>query len=547
MMRTIHVLVLEDDAASAKFIRDNLGESAIPNNAVNWVTRWDLCEKALKSERYDLVIADLWVYKDAKDEQNGGSGEFFCLDFLLGITESEEPPVPVIAYTGRHDIRSLNRFHNRICDFWDKHTQDADLYKFRMRKVFDLLERERRSTYFIRIMRDAISNRSHAGTPPLWSKEIVQMLDAYEEYHTHLDPISAMQVPLRTIASELKCDKSFDNAFTVLAGADAATSALIEKVRPHLYHSVNVFLLGYYLFNLTGIDWGRLLAIPNTWFAKELSRHGGDVDEALRIANGAWFLASLLHDVGIAIQYYDKIGNEMLNKIKSIDVTVLPKEIKKLQFIKDKFNAVNDTILSNSCVEVAGCLRTMEDTSDHGMGSCIYLGSQCSKEVKERLGESDAAIFTYIAAEAAGIHNMLDHDSLKKLDFATHPIAAMLVLCDGIQSWERQRLDFSVIKGEKIEKSELIKLVETQSGGHGPEISITVRYYPHLLVAHHKPSMDDCASKLQLALQKHVTAPLQKLMRFSGEVDLVPKFNVEFELSHQRLEFVSVPTIGKKQ
>lgn len=552
-MNRFSVLFLEDEEEHIKIM-----EGALNSNSkfitYTTVRMWDEAARLLKEERFDIVIADVFIFEDAKDAVKNPKGIFRCLEKLLEITESIYPPIPVAVYTGKEDINKIEDLLPRICDFWDKRQVSPGFLAFRISKIRDLIERERPDSLLIKMIREGIRAKAPTGDELLWGQKIEAMLDKYEEYDTAMDQAQTMSSKLSTIAGELGFSEHFTEGIRVLMEIDTAVSSLLVNSRPHLRHCMNTFLLGYYLLNLSDIDWKNILQDANNAFSGAVATDRANgftkadaVNRAWHNVNVAWFCASLLHDVGIVVEYQKTVSERLDELIGSLEVATLSKPHSFHKVSDETRQSMIDRIATISSEDVMKVIRRLADTntSDHGLVSSLFIAQHCYDEVKESSEEVAKGLLDALltAAEAVAIHNELTDPEMCKLDFGENLIAAMLVFCDSIQSWERESPDFSLLRGGQIDKVELCELntMIRKDGKIGPSISMTVRYYPHMGIARHTPSLDSCEEKLIGILQKHVIRPLKRKLRFSTQKELLPKFKVSFQLGMDEIERLEIP------
>ena len=225
--------------------------------------RWDLAKEDLKNEHFDLVIADLFLYKDEASSKES-RGTFSCLEELIEIVGERILDIPIVVYTDKQSLNSLKKYWNSVCDFWDKRQVDSEFLSFRIRKIRETIERERSASLLIKHMRAGIIENQEQNNLP-WEASINELLKEYEGYGYSLDQAKSILPPLRRIAGNLGIPNSFDKGFNVCLDIDTSISSLLS-IRPHLHHSIITFLLGYYLFNLSGIKWKEILNSDNTFF-----------------------------------------------------------------------------------------------------------------------------------------------------------------------------------------------------------------------------------------------------------------------------------------
>jgi len=537
----LKVLVIEDEIADKERLIqafDSL-KGIFYKHSYSWT---DAKEK-LATEVFDLVIADLFIFKDGRKE--GELGEFFCLDAVLEITEDKNPPIPVVVYTGRETLKSLEEYSNRIIDFWDKReVKDVYYLEFRMRKIREMFERERPSAVFIKKIRDGIQATEANSLP--WSTDIQAILSGYESYGSIKDQALSVLTPLSKIADDIGCEKSFRNAYDVTLSVDAPISSLLAS-RPHLHHSINTFLLGFYIINLSKIDWQSLIMSGNSPFVtrynEEQTHNGKDEASAWfsKELNSAWFIASMLHDCGMIVQKYTKVSGKIREIVNSLKITaplVVNEETVKVN--EEKAKHTKNEILRNSLPNISDYLEGRIATHDHGIMSAIYILNECNKEIVTNGGKSSVGI---IAAEAVALHNFSTDGSFPVLELANSPIASLLLICDAFQSWKRDLYVPSVFEGDLLGRVDLCKLDTTIDDKGHSTLNMSIRYLTSSMLANHRHSLDQCEASLVKIIQEQVKAPIRQRIKQNPSAPVKVGINFEFFLGYKRIEKLVIPVM----
>jgi hypothetical protein len=559
-MRDFFILVIEDDPDDRKRVTDAI-ELSTASERVRGIRfmatpsdNWEHAESLLKANRYDLVIADLFVFKDSAEREAGGRGAFDCKDALLEITESESPPVPVVFYTDKLSLSNLESYQSRICEFWHKEQVDEYFLAFRVRKIRDLLERERPGDLLIRSIREKLTAIAPDDTTVLWRDRLNEILAGYETYGIRTDQTKAMTTPIHAMAVELGFSECLRQGLSALRRIDIPASTLMRHSRPHYFHSLNTFLLGYYLFALADIHWKDLLLPHCRMF--DAAKIGGKgkkaaTETAWNETMAAWFAAGLLHDIGVSAAGIGDMFAELSELEEMLGVTEKADRNGAVSLKKDILAQTWSRFGSLKSDEgIVKFLQSMGDRIDHGLVSGLFLAHRCYDEAREKLRDDERARFLLVAAEAASLHNSFTEAAFPVLDFSTNPVAAMLVLCDAIQAWGREREDFGILREkdddkrpveQDIARVELCELASQQRKGSGPGVSVVVRYYLHSFLARHRPTSDGCKSDLGEILDEHVVGPLRKKLVFSGPKSLVPHISIHFFLGADLVTTCEIP------
>ncbi len=283
-------------------------------------------------------------------------------------------------------------------------------------------------------------------------KSIIWMLGEY----TH----SALKLPHRI---------DIQHHLLQVARSDLPLYILQRFYRDHFFHPMEVCFLGHFLIDSPDMLFKE--RIKNTSYYKKMAsklKRGTDpTKEFLKI----WYFASLLHDVGYAINVLKGTINHLTffssSKIlksqnENIDSQIknLSKKIKKID--KDKYNSVD------------------EPGGDHGIFGAVYL-----KDLLKKINEDGEAFDPEIYA--AAIDAIEQHNSRKfKISFNENPIAFLLVLCDTIQEWNRTQFEYSSAPNKFYERihsnkrkvvfSGLIERVSVNKVGNTLNIKLFFKY-----------------------------------------------------------------------
>ncbi len=207
--------------------------------------------------------------------------------------------------------------------------------------------------------------------------------------------------------------------------------------RQHLLHAQDVCLLGCVMLEsrFDGMSLKTKLA--------QLS----GCDEQLLLCN--WLVASLLHDIGYALQVIPK-GIDALSSDTATAVTVFLNDVQER--------------LRRMPTEMIAC----DPTATHAVRS-LQLGNHAHVSVAtvckilERLTDGGRVSNDYNMALAA----IVDHDVKDAtIDFQTFPLSALIVLCDQLQDWGRPRLNPAVLSRR------FMAAIRRVQGGRLPPINL---------------------------------------------------------------------------
>ncbi len=224
----------------------------------------------------------------------------------------------------------------------------------------------------------------------------------------------------------------------------------LSEYRDHFIHQAHVFLLGYDIINIIGIDNFKEILFSSLENKNILTKRTKKPD-VLK----TWFLASFFHDVAYAIEKTPILTDVFLKEILSGETdTDVPKItgtfnwgailawndnrfhlnelIKCFYGVNDKKKKFIDNVLNNASII----------NQDHGVFSALILLNQLDEEI-----EKDPLTF-YIAGLSIALHNKFVWENMKKegqrlniyekIKFDEYPIPFLLMYCDNVQEWGRQ-------------------------------------------------------------------------------------------------------------
>lgn len=301
--------------------------------------------------------------------------------------------------------------------------------------------------------------------------------EAFNVYQTFLD----------CYREKLQGKKSFIDLLDTLRKYEENASTLIDKQRDHYVHSVNVFLLGLYIFQSND----RFKTIFKEYSKKHKYEGAfiGDTEEFFF----QWGFASLFHDIGYPVE----ITNNQLKKfigyvvdygdIKKIDdakpyigyknyqeLCRIPISQERAQnyakWMKDGFNPLNSIdLLSYSLAsafsldykslqtELSNYVGNMQNSGfvDHGFYSALIVMRWYAHFAEDSNMHPDLLYYPILnSASAILLHNYYKNVlekppySLPPMSASLHPIAYMLILCDELQEWNREA--YGILDRQKV-------------------------------------------------------------------------------------------------
>jgi len=277
--------------------------------------------------------------------------------------------------------------------------------------------------------------------------------------------------------------------------------AVSRSIRGHARHVVNVFWLGYYLIHHEVLrDWfekcwqnalkaranrlekiikssnrsvvdQRLEALQE--LATEIARSG----DPLESLSNAWFFAAMFHDIGGCVQKYAELRRASDNLIEKFDGNVAPVTT---SWVPDDYKTASDELFAEFDDPTAKELQPIWEKSlasgqpDHGVVAALLFRKRFHSHQRSCAFE---------AALAMATHNLIGElnpriDRL--LSWSFEPLICLLLLCDQVQTWDRERGDEDIFGPDYPARAQLTSL-EVTAGVPRPRIRMGIDY----LVPHH--------------------------------------------------------------
>lgn len=204
------------------------------------------------------------------------------------------------------------------------------------------------------------------------------------------------------------------------ARAESALYVLKAFYRDHFFHAIEVCFLGHFILEIE-VEKGKYF-----WeiVANKLNIKGKK--KVLQL----WYIASLLHDVGYAIDMFNNSQRHLEFFRHSKAINNLTTQIKSI-----KENLIDTDEVKY--LEIGKPFKGMEN--DHGIIGALHLQSLI-KSIEEEDDKVQIEDFKP-AIQAIALHNLRKKDN--KISFSKNPIAFLLAFCDQIQEWNRIKMPYS--------------------------------------------------------------------------------------------------------
>ena len=274
--------------------------------------------------------------------------------------------------------------------------------------------------------------------------------------------------------------------------SDAFLYLTRERYRDHMFHVIDVCLLGFFLLQCRFKNEKSLLSLlslKNQSMLSLMSRIiSGKSSVGSDLVMQNWFLAALFHDVGYSLkaeeqskkEYQKKSGDQKLTgdewqKVMEMEkLKIHRRNLAELERRKAQYGANFPLHILNQIEEEKEALHQLEtklefrykgitslspltetatnddetkkdQAEDHGVRSYEYV-----EEVLNRLpGDNQRWLNQFKPALAAiRSHNLMD----QKIDFSEEPLSFLLVLCDELQEWGRARVDMTELREAMVSK-----------------------------------------------------------------------------------------------
>lgn len=459
----LNVLIVEDDDQDWQPIADAVDDhNDKPDNERITVTRVrgpeDL-ESALTIE-VDIVITDVF-FEPVRTERLSTVIKIIRDWELVDADRSSDRRLPIIAYTGR-GVKALNtceKHRGELFDIWDKSIASGPYIVWRLSELARELSRLRPDALLQRLIREMPEG-------PSWHAEVVNMAKGYDAGVTEFDQIKRAGHVVRMIADR---DDDFAAAkamWEVVEQWEMLGRAVDPEMRGHARHVINVFWLGYCVINNSLLsDWWA-----SSWDRLKSDRRGmtSVVDQDWREAlNSIWFFAALFHDTGYCVEKHSLLRQSMIALNKSFGVRIdiddadLARLTASVSVLCNEFEEPMRSLLTN-----AFSATVTQEKPDHGAASAA--------RVMAELGQRKGA-YAREASRAILLHNLLPKVD-GAIDWVNEPIGCLLLVCDQLQAWDRERFDTDYMRRMRPEAAELEAFKIEAHGSGRVSVRMTIDY-----------------------------------------------------------------------
>lgn len=273
---------------------------------------------------------------------------------------------------------------------------------------------------------------------------------------------------------KLQGNKSFIDLLDTLKCYEENASTLLDKQRDHYVHSVNVFLLGLYIYQNNS----KFRNCFRNFYKKNKYNQMQSTDAEEFFFQ--WGIAALFHDIGypVEISYgqirkfisfvveadnkedakpyigymnFDELNNIPINKLRSNKFMSMELEkfdsTKSIDLLSYSISRAFNIDYIKVKVELDSFLGKMQRHGfvDHGFYSAIIVLRWYAYLVEKSEIDADVLYIPILnAASAILLHNyyknVLQKEPflLNQMNAKDHPMAYLLILCDELQEWNRE-------------------------------------------------------------------------------------------------------------
>jgi hypothetical protein len=418
-------------------------------------------------------------------------------------------PLPVIAYTSK-GLKALGKClerGNELFDIWDKMSASAAYVAWRFQRLSRGLPRHRPDTTIQRLIKQMPPPGPGGGG---LHEGMLRLVQAYGEGYTEYDQVQHCGRVISELVDTAipKHWVAFSSLWEALSESEGLLRATSPTLRGVARHSINVLWLGYWLLN------HPLLAPRFATLWKETLSTRRCPDE-VREANGQmlmntiWFFSCLFHDAGkfvenacevvgeynrFAASYSDLgLGQGTAAWMRSAEFDGLLEQLLKRVDAEEHIDNVGEvrSYVQNSC---------SGRKPDHG----VVVGARMER-IANSIKDPVTQFCVREAGRAAVLHSVMPaicSEERVGLSWETEVCACLLLLCDQIQTWDRQSAK-EHYRSDVPERAELAYLEVGQGPGETrPVMRGCVNYIAPAHVEAYPGLLDRVGEDLDVVLKK---------------------------------------------
>jgi hypothetical protein len=458
-------LYVEDQSDDWKDLNDALKKRSKQDKSTPLSIKWAKDPKEVKSKLTlgtKLILADVYFPIDSEEisEDDGHLGEVKTEDRLDEVIRNVQEwskdqkilrPLPIIAYTsrGEHALERCLRKKGSLYDIWDKSSASTEYVAWRLTEIAKELSRIRpdaRTQQLIREMKGGAS----------WHEDVIDMTRQYESGWTEYDQIDRAGVSIQNIAYKIGIWKQCEPLWRVMIEWEALDRAVSRKRRGHARHVINVFWLGYYLIH------NKYLRELFTQYWNKLVKNRKNMeavaeDEPLESLSNAWFIAGLFHDVGGSVEKASEVNKHLANIIAvfgELAPTISSCQHKPteefMKMAREWLHDFDEPLIS--LIEPVVIDGIKKNEPDQGVVGAVHLRNAISTG-KQR-------IYAIEGGRAMSLHNIFPKltGNTLPVSWEADPLVCLLLLCDQLQTWDRETNSEALRDSDQPTRAELSAL-----------------------------------------------------------------------------------------
>lgn len=478
------VVYVEDDREDWRKLEAAVKKMELhPPLRVKWAESPEKLE-GLLSLSTRLVLADVYF---SENTASGREEKARLPDIIKQVQawtakEGSSRPLPIIAYTGRgfDALKYCLDFKKDLYDIWDKSSASPEYAAWRLSEISKELSRIRPDALTQRLIREM---QSHVG----WHGKVVDMTKRYDAGWSEYDQIQRAGVAIEDIAYGFGVWGECGPMWKIMAEWEALSRAVSTKTRGHARHVINVFWLGYFLIN------HEYLRDIFTQYWKKIKDNRKNMEEVSNVdpieaLSNIWFYAGIFHDVGGAVEKSYKVS-EYLKQLLSVFEDLAPpvtsvQKTNHKDFMKKARAWLNefDESLVN-LIEPVLEKSVRDNEPDQGVIAALHIRSKINK--------GKQGCYAREGARAMSMHNMFprlgkETDTLP-VTWSKEPLVCLLLLCDQLQTWDRERGTEALVDGDQPSRAELSSMEIVLDKHQKPHITMSIDY---IVPAHLQRSLE---------------------------------------------------------
>ena len=524
-----HFIYVEDKKEDRRRMSDAVTRHNLSSNSVKLemtVAKSPEDLNDLLNKNIDLVLAD--VNFPLHGEQVNRLDDIIHTVQAWVASDATHSPIPIISYTsyGESTLNACLKRKESLFDIWDKGSAFPTYVTWRLSSLAFDLSRLRPDTFLHRLIQQMASGAT-------WHNLVTGMPTSYNIGKTEYGQIYSVKSDIDSIAQKLNIYQFAKEMLEVMIGWEKLSRGVSPKVRGHARHVVNVFWMGYYIIHhelLRGwfadrwrdtlqrrLDDLKRVDAGNAEEAKQIQERSKSISEVLRKGafseslSNAWFMAGLFHDAAACVPNYPQlreVGDKLVQKFGCVTEAV------PSNWVAPAFES-NGKALFREMDDVLGLtLAPLWEESrnarypDHGVVAALQL----RKRVREPLQIANACE----AALAIAVHNLIgelkDEGTQPLLNWDREPLICLLILCDQIQTWDRERGDESFFGPDHPSIAHLVALDVKQ--GTKPKIEMTIDYIVPEHLGHSPLLYEKVRRELESVIRER---PIRALARIASD------------------------------